>query len=98
MFDLSDPKIFWLNVTNIVLGIVTLVCCAVVGYGLVQEVLVRLRKSKSSSITDGEHTFLVSGVGVTMADGGKRIIETSPDLEKEKASALKPNLTRFQKN
>jgi hypothetical protein len=78
LFDLSDPKMFWLNITNIVLGIVTLVCCVIVGYGIVQEVLVRIRKSKTTPITSDAHAFLVPGLGITMADGGKRIDKASP--------------------
>jgi hypothetical protein len=38
MFDLIDPNTFWLNVTNVALGTVTLVCCIVVGYGVVQKI------------------------------------------------------------
>jgi hypothetical protein len=84
MFDLSDPKMFWLNITNIALGMVTLVCLMLVGYGVVQEVLVRKHKSKNTLIASDDHTFLVPGLGVTLADGGKRIDKASPaDSEKE---------------
>ena len=75
MFDLSDPNTFWLNVTNIVLGLVTLICCVVVGYGVVQEILVRVRKRKAVEADD--HAFLVSNLGLTMADGGERIEKSS---------------------
>ena len=66
MFDGSDPKMLWLNISNIALGIVTLVCWMVVGYGLVQEVLARKRKSKNTPVISDDHTFLVPGIGVTM--------------------------------
>jgi hypothetical protein len=73
MFDLSDPNTFWLNVTNIALGLVTAICCAVVGYGVIQEVLARFRSRKAIEADDH---ILLSDLGLTMADGGKRI-ETS---------------------
>ena len=34
MFNFNDPNTFWLNVTNIVLGLVTLICCVAVGRGV----------------------------------------------------------------
>lgn len=92
MFDLSDPKMFWLNITNIVLGIVTLVCCVVVGYGVVQEILVRIRKSRTAPAISDDHTFLVPGLGVTMADGGEKVAKTSPAVSgKEQTDVPKPD-------
>jgi|WetSurMetagenome_2_1015567.scaffolds.fasta_scaffold1218625_1 hypothetical protein len=73
MFDLNDPNTFWLNVTNIALGIVTLICCVVVGYGVVQEVLERARKRKENLVEDDDHALLVTDLGITMADGGERV-------------------------
>ena len=75
MFDLTDPNTFWLNVTNIALGIVTLICCGVVGYGVVREVLARVRKRKANLAEAEEHSLLVSDLGITMADGGVPIEE-----------------------
>jgi hypothetical protein len=75
MFDLSDPNAFWLNVTNIALGLVTLICCAVVGYSVVQEILVRYRNRKAVEADD--HTFLATDLGLTMADGGESIKKSS---------------------
>jgi hypothetical protein len=73
MFDMNDPNTFWLNVTNIGLGLITLVCVTVVGYGIVQEVLVRFRKSQLSRVHEDDHAFVVSDLGITMADGGEHI-------------------------
>ena len=70
MFDMNDPNTFWLNVTNIALGVVTLICCVVVGYGIVQEVLVRVRKRRASLVESDDHSLLVTDLGITMADGG----------------------------
>jgi hypothetical protein len=75
MFDLNDPNTFWLNVTNIALGVVTLICCVVVGYGVVQEVLIRVRKRKESHVEVDDHALLVTDLGITMADGGVRVDE-----------------------
>ncbi len=83
MLDGSDPKMLWLNITNIALGIVTLVCWILVGYGIVQEFRARKRKSKNTPVVSDDHAFLVPGIGITMADGGKRIDKSSSaDSEK----------------
>jgi len=70
-----DPNTFWLNVTNIALGLVTLICCAVVGYSVVQEVLIRYRNRKVVEADD--HAFLATDLGLTMADGGERLEKSS---------------------
>ena len=75
MFDLNDPNTFWLNVTNIALGVVTLICCVVVGYGVVQEVLVRIRKRKANLVEADDHALIVTDLGITMADGGVPVKE-----------------------
>jgi hypothetical protein len=81
---MSDPSTYWLNVTNIALGIVTLICCIAVGVGIVQELAARRRKSLASTALDREvadlvssygdgHAFQVPGLGLTMADGGEEL-------------------------
>ena len=77
MFDMNDPNTFWLNVTNIALGLVTLICCAAVGYGVIQEVLVRSRKRKENLVEQDDHALLVTDLGITMADGGVRVDPSS---------------------
>ena len=98
MFDLSDPKMIWLILTNMVLGIVTLVCCVVVGYGVVQELLARISKSKTTPVASDDHAFLTPDLGVTMADGGKRV-DTSTLAVSEKGQLVvsKPNHKRNSK-
>lgn len=71
MFDFNDPNTFWLNVTNITLGVITLICCVAVGRGLYQEIVVRLKKRVPVSADD--HAFSIPGLGITMADGGERL-------------------------
>ncbi|HUP05403.1 MAG TPA: hypothetical protein VMU19_15500 [Bryobacteraceae bacterium] len=78
---MSDPATYWLNVTNIALGVMVLLCCAAVAYGVVQELAARRRKAHESSRLDREvadlvaaydsHAFNVPGLGLTMADGGE---------------------------
>ncbi|MBM4167708.1 MAG: hypothetical protein FJ215_00915 [Ignavibacteria bacterium] len=71
MFGFDDPEAFWLNVTNVALGIVVLICLGAVGYAVVGEVLDRIRKR--ALVAADDHATLVPGLGVTMADGGERI-------------------------
>lgn len=75
----SDPQTYWLNITNLGLGIVVLLCIAAVAFGVVQELYARRRKSASidreykqliAEFQDG-HAFNVPGLGMTMADGGE---------------------------
>jgi hypothetical protein len=75
MFDLNDPNTFWLNITNIALGVVTLICCVVVGYAVVQEVLMHVKKRNAKLVESDDHALLVTGLGITMADGGVRVDE-----------------------
>jgi hypothetical protein len=77
---LNDPSTYWLTITNIGLGVVVLICCGAVAFGIVQELAARRRKRASMSQLDREvsdlvsaydgHAFNVPGLGVTMADGG----------------------------
>jgi hypothetical protein len=60
----------WLDLTNVALGVVTLVCLAVIAAGVVQEVLGRLR---SRAAQDDAHVLVSPELGITMADGGRRI-------------------------
>ena len=70
----NDFETFWLTATNIVLGLVTLVCCIVIGHSLLLEVKERLaaRRTKLAVGAD-DHAFVIPMLGVTMADGGERV-------------------------
>ena len=81
---MSDPSTYWLTVTNILLGLVTLVCCIAVGIGIVQELAARRKKHAQESALDrevadlaasfsGGHALHVPTLGVTMADGGEEL-------------------------
>ena len=73
MFDLNDPNAFWLNITNIALGVVTLICCVLVAYAVVQEVLKHIRMRKTNLVEYDDQELLVTDLGITMADGGVRV-------------------------
>jgi hypothetical protein len=62
---------FWLDLTNAALGVVTLVCVLAVAFGIVQDLLPRLR-SRFVREEDG-HALFTPELGLTMADGGRPI-------------------------
>ena len=79
---MNDPSTYWLTITNIALGVVTLICIGAVAVGVIQELAARRKKSAELSRLDAEvadlvasfrdnHTFDVPGLGLTMADGGE---------------------------
>jgi len=78
---MNDPSTLWLNVTNIALGVVTLLCIVAVGIGVVQELAARAKKRAALAALDHEvsdllsdgHAFQVPSLGVTMADGGEEV-------------------------
>lgn len=72
--EFFDPQTLWLNVTNLALGVVTLLCVLAVGWGVVTEVLARVRKPATA---DDGHAFWNPDLGWTMADGGKRLDDES---------------------
>jgi hypothetical protein len=86
---LSDPSTYWLTITNIALGVVTLACCAAVAFGVAQEILVRRKNRAAMARMDGEvsdliagfddHAFRVPSLGMTMADGGEPVKTERPE-------------------
>ncbi len=73
MFNLSDPQTYWLNMMNIGLGLVTLVCCLIVGRTLIGEIGARVRAHTEIPREADDHAFLHPDLGLTMADGGKKL-------------------------
>ena len=69
--DANDT--FWLNFTNIALGLVTLVCVIAVAAGVLQELGHRLAHGKKLA---DDHAFETPELGLTMADGGERLDES----------------------
>jgi len=72
MTDWSDPQTLWVNLTNLGLGLVTLVCCIVVGVSIVREIRAKARAKARAAAWEDDHAFAVPGLGWTMADGGER--------------------------
>jgi hypothetical protein len=81
---MNDPSTYWLTITNISLGLVTLICIVAVGVGVVQELAARSKKKATLSKLDTEvadlvasfgdgHAFNIPSLGVTMADGGEEL-------------------------
>ncbi len=66
----TGPDTFWLDFVNIGLGLVTLFCVLLVGFGVVRELRYRLALGKK---VIEDHAFETPELGMTMADGGKRI-------------------------
>ena len=76
MYGPDGPDVFWLNFTNIALGLVTLACVIAIAGGVARELLLR-RERRAAALGD-DHAFATPELGVTMADGGERIDEPSP--------------------
>lgn len=74
MFDFSNPDTMWLNITNVVLGAVTLIACIAVGYGVVRELALKFKESRVHVPAASEHTF-VDSLGYLVADGGEKTDE-----------------------
>ncbi|MBZ5575435.1 MAG: hypothetical protein LAP40_02615 [Acidobacteriia bacterium] len=81
---MNDPSTYWLTMTNLALGVVVLICCGAVAFGVLQELIARKRKRAAESTLDrevadlaatytGGHAFHLPGLGVTMADGGEEL-------------------------
>lgn len=66
-------EVFWLNVTNLVLGLATLTCLMVLGYAVFRELRERVKARATEPVRIDDHAFMIDGLGVTMADGGEKI-------------------------
>ncbi len=86
---MNDPSTYWLTFTNIGLGVVVLICCVAVAFGVLQEVAARYRKRAAADALDrevsdlaagyaGGHAFSLPNLGVTMADGGEEVRKQEP--------------------
>jgi hypothetical protein len=90
----NNDWVFWLNLTNIALGVVVLLAMVIVAYGVIWELVSRHRKTHGLPNLDDElnamlenefaHSLQVPGVGMTMADGGERAGSSPAQEEKPK--------------
>jgi hypothetical protein len=72
---MNESETFWLNVTNIALGAVTLICLLAFGRAIFKEVAELVRARARSRAARSPHELVLSDLGVTMADGGEPIDE-----------------------
>jgi len=79
LLNWSDPETTWLNITNIVLGVVVVLCLFIMLGGIAHEFISRIRERRRIDaeldhdmrlLTD-EHAFHSPALGNTMADGGE---------------------------
>ena len=85
--------VFWLNLTNIGLGVVVLLAVLLVAYGVVWELVLKYRKSHNLAHLDAElqtmvhdefsHSLSVPELGLTMADGGEQLKPSKPAVKKQ---------------
>ncbi len=90
----NDSQTLWLNIINLSLGLVSLVCCAAIGYGVLQDLREKSRKrALNQSLERGAsafvkgydgHMFDLPGLGLTMADGGETLETPASDAPKAK--------------
>ena len=72
---MSDYETFWLNLTNIGLGLVTLICFFAFGRVVYAEVKGLLKGRVRVPVAADAHELRLSDLGITMADGGEVIDE-----------------------
>ncbi|MGB7435517.1 MAG: hypothetical protein WBR26_15015 [Candidatus Acidiferrum sp.] len=87
--------VFWLNVTNIALGVIVVLAVLLVAYGVVWELVIRHKKQSGVNDVNAEmqamlhndfgHSLTVPELGLTMADGGEHVKaeEKKPTDEKK---------------
>lgn len=75
MFNSMDSETLWLTITNVGLGIVALVCIIAVGVVMTKEIFADVRSKVRIPQLQDDHSFMLRDLGITMADGGKRIDE-----------------------
>lgn len=80
LMNWSDPDSSWLNITNIVLGVVVALCVVLMLAGIAHEFLSRVRRRRAIDaeldrdmrLLNDDHAFDSTNLGITMADGGEK--------------------------
>jgi hypothetical protein len=89
MFNPADSETFWLNITNLLLGLATFAALAGFVTVTIQEVVARVRQHAAVRITNDDHMFLHDSLGLTMADGGERLaVPPAADKKSGEKSSL----------
>jgi hypothetical protein len=81
MFHFANNDAFWLNITNLGLGLATLAMLAAVGFSIAQEAVARFRRRSALRSGGASPAWIVHGLGLTMAEGGGKL----PPMEQEPA-------------
>ena len=95
----NENWVFWLNITNLVLGVVVILAALAVGYGLVWEFVLRHKKAHCATANvdvefqklmqdEFAHSMPVPELGFTMADGGD-ILNPPPQAPKSNQNEKK---------
>ncbi len=66
----TESELLWLNVTNVLLGVVVLACMIMIGAAVFAEVRARRRKRV---VAAEPHALFTPELGLTMADGGEPV-------------------------
>jgi hypothetical protein len=82
MFDPLDIDVTWLNITNFMLGVVTVLAIAAVVFGTVKEIIARVRSRATVPAEQDTHSFVHPDLGLTMADGGEPVKPDTPEAKK----------------
>ena len=82
MLNWSDPNTFWLNITDIALGVTTLACVAFVAQAAFREVYLRLAARWQARQPHDAHALALPELGLTMADGGEPIVPPADTTRK----------------
>ncbi|MBI2429818.1 MAG: hypothetical protein HYV29_13690 [Ignavibacteriales bacterium] len=90
-----DSETMWLTITNLGLGIVTLVCIVAVGVVITKEIFADARAKVKIPALQDDHSFMLADLGITMADGGKRIDEKEV-AKKYNIEDDEPNIQRSE--
>ena len=80
LLNWSDPETTWLNVANIILGAVVVLCVLIMLGGVAHEFMSRARKrrridaelDRDMRLFNDDHAFDSPKLGITMADGGEK--------------------------
>ena len=90
MIAFFESETSWLTVTNIALGVVTLAALVAVARTVVLEIADRVRAKERVPVWQDDHAFVLSNLGITMADGGEPIDEQKLAQKQPKGNAAKP--------
>ncbi len=70
---MTPDEVFELNIVNAALGLATVICILAVAWGVVSEVVARMRARAVAAAES--HAFHLPELGLTMADGGEKVDE-----------------------